>query len=572
MPATYSINVGSQLEAYRKTDILSVLKDIPDNTNKQISPRDIRDAFLSTWANSPFKQTTNLTGIEYIGIDSGNPSDRDIKQKIFLGKRSYANLDIMDNTLLSNDRADIYIYNTKPDSYLTQSSTKIAILAGTDSSLHQTAPYIESRVDNDKNHLELRNPSLNYGPINLYSSTGRVAINGILFPTVTENSTNSGNEKILKYSGTYPNGYLKWSSITFDETNVGELGSPTNIYGYPVLLNGHSMEFVDDSLVPVQVGGVPVGFSFSENSYYSTITSTYQNWPLSEVLREILYPYTPPEINLSLVNLNTGTTYAVAGTTTDILIEYDLTLYSRTANEYISNQYLLSQPTINGIPGLTSGTIYSGLSFSGLPGSTFSGTMSFSVSDPGGISGGKYTYTMAISDVPGTVVAGYPLIGWSHSTNTEINFIKPIYYGFNSSDISLVPGAIPDLSPTWVVDSLNPLRASIESLVKPYPGIDKTMSVNIQGDGYLYFVYPRMDGIGNVLDESSLFSIKDPNGFILYQNGNPTSSSFFPSSFYALQTPFSEYVVWQTKFPCGYHGDGEFHFTFTTNSVFTWNP
>ena len=31
MPATYSINVGTQLEAYRKTDIISVLKDIPDN-------------------------------------------------------------------------------------------------------------------------------------------------------------------------------------------------------------------------------------------------------------------------------------------------------------------------------------------------------------------------------------------------------------------------------------------------------------------------------------------------------------------------------------------------------------
>ena len=48
MPATYSINVGTQLEAYRKSDIISVLKDIPDNTHKLISPRDIRDAFLST--------------------------------------------------------------------------------------------------------------------------------------------------------------------------------------------------------------------------------------------------------------------------------------------------------------------------------------------------------------------------------------------------------------------------------------------------------------------------------------------------------------------------------------------
>ena len=210
MPATYSINVGTQLEAYRKTDIISVLKDIPDNTHKLISPRDIRDAFLSTWANSPFKQTKNTSGTEYIGIDSGNPVDRDIKQKIFLGKRSYANLDIMTDTLLSNNRADIYIYNTKPDSYLTQSSTKVAILAGTNSSLFLTAPYIESKIVNNTNHLEFRNPSLTNGPISIYSSTGRVAVNGILFPTVAETAAKQSTDIILKYSGSYPNGYLKW--------------------------------------------------------------------------------------------------------------------------------------------------------------------------------------------------------------------------------------------------------------------------------------------------------------------------------------------------------------------------
>jgi len=80
MPATYSINVGTQLEAYRKPDIISVLKDIPDNTHKLISPKDIRDAFLSTWANSPFKQTKNISGIEYIGVDSGKEKDNEYFQ------------------------------------------------------------------------------------------------------------------------------------------------------------------------------------------------------------------------------------------------------------------------------------------------------------------------------------------------------------------------------------------------------------------------------------------------------------------------------------------------------------
>lgn len=579
MPATYSINVGSQLEAYRKADILSVLKDIPDNTHKLISPRDIRDAFLSTWANSPLKQTKNLVGVEYIGIDSGNPADRDIKQKIFLGKRSYAGLDIMTDTLLSDEKADIYIYNTKPDSYLTQSSTKIAILAGTDSSLHQTAPYIESKIENGKNHLELRNPSLNYGPISLYSTNGRVAINGVLFPTVAETSANAGDGKILKYSGTYPNGYLKWTLPTYSKTNIGATGLPTNIYGSPVKLNGHSMEFVDNSIVPSDIGGIKSGLSFSSNSYYSLITATHQNWPLAEVLREIIYPYIEPKIDLSIQNVSTGTTYAIAGSTTTVSILYDVTIYSRTAAEYMSNQFLLSQPIVNGVNGLTAATSYSGLSFSGLPGEKLSQSISFQLSDPGLGSGGKHKFTLAVSDVPGTVIAGYPLnspylnFGWSHSVSTEINFIKPIFYGFTSSDISLIPNDFIDHSLTWENDSLIPLKENIESIVSPYPGEGNTMTIDINGSGFLYFAYPRLDGIGNVLDETSLYSIKDPNGFVLYQKGSPTASTFFPSTFWALQSPLSEYVVWQTKSACGYQGDGTFEFTFGPKTTgFSWIP
>ena len=74
MSLTFSINVGSSTEATRKPDIFSVLNDIQDNTQKLISPRDVRDAVLSTWANTPFKVTTpnSLSNYEYIGIDSSN--------------------------------------------------------------------------------------------------------------------------------------------------------------------------------------------------------------------------------------------------------------------------------------------------------------------------------------------------------------------------------------------------------------------------------------------------------------------------------------------------------------------
>ena len=78
---------------------------------KLISPKDVRDAFLTAWATSAFKQTIGQGAVEYLGIDSGDPTNRDIKQKIFIGKRNYAGSDIMTNSLLNNTNNDIYIYN-----------------------------------------------------------------------------------------------------------------------------------------------------------------------------------------------------------------------------------------------------------------------------------------------------------------------------------------------------------------------------------------------------------------------------------------------------------------------------
>ena len=575
MPATYSINVGTQLEAYRKTDIISVLKDIPDNTHKLISPKDIRDAFLSTWANSPFKQTKNTSGIEYVGIDSGNPSNRDIKQKIFLGKRSYANLDIMTDSLLNNNRADIYIYNTKPDSYLTQSSTKIAILAGTNSLLYETAPYIESKVVNDVNHLEFRNPSLSKGPINIYSSTGRVALNGILFPTVAETSIKQPEDVILKYSGSYPNGYLKWGPISFDETNVGAAGLPTNIYGSPVKLNGYSMEFVDSSVVPNPIGGVSSGSSFPSNSYNG------QNWPLSEVIRKVLYPYVAPTLSLSLTDKNTGSTYARSGSSITATLQYILTIYPRTADEYVSNYYILTQQRYGNTIVATQGTTYHGASFSGLPGTTFSQSIDFVINDPSITSGGFYKYTMAYSNVPGTSIFGYPTapaynnVGWSYSTTAEIKFVKPIYHGFSgTSSVSFKNNASyigNSTLTTFENTKLFPLLNTLEPLIKPYPGIGNSLELIDNGTGFLYFIYPRNNGIGDILNESNLLRIKDPNGYVLYERGNPTASTFYPGTFDMMnQVGATEYVLWVSKQLCGYNGDGSFELTFGETRPFTW--
>jgi hypothetical protein len=146
-------------------------------------------------------------------------------------------------------------------------------------------------------------------------------------------------------------------------------------------------------------------------------------------------------------------------------------------------------------------------------------------------------------------------------------------------DIDFVGTPGPDTIPTtsipksiWISD-MNNLRNNIKNIVKPYPGIGNSIALNITGTGILYFIYPRSNGIGDILDETSLYSIKDPNGFVLYQKGSPTSSAFIPSSFSALQSSLSDYVVWQTKEPCSYQGSGSFRFTFgARTSGFDWNP
>lgn len=540
MPATYSVNIGTEYEASRLPDILSVLKNIPDNTHKLISPKDVRDAFLSTWANSPIKQTTTTAGTEYIGIDSGNPANRDIKQKIFLGKRQFGGSDILNNSLLTNPNNDIYIFNTKSDT-ATQSNTRIAILAGTNSSLYTQAPYIESRSDGSKFDFEFRNPSINNGSINIYSSTGRVSINGIIFPSVSESSASASNGKVLRYYGTYPNGSLRWDNTNVSVATIGSPGSPTNIYGSTVSLNGYSLEFINNTIVPSKVGGIPIGTSFSSNSFYNG--SGYQNWPIVEVLRNLLFPYVPPSISLDAINTSSLNSFAEIGTTPNLNLKYNLTIYPRQDSEYVRDYYLISnEPSPIGTTLYPLVQPYCGLSFSTqLPGTTFSGTVSISKYRA---TYGTVSFGFQVSDRPGFTASAYP-IGFSHSATASFTYIYPIFYGFTNSVIDTNSGVF-----TTGVNT-------ISKLIKPYPGITNSITFNSKGDGYFYFCFPT-SYFGTVVSQ-----IKDPNGFILY-DGN-LSGSFFTFSTgrsnanYATPT---NYTVWRTIGTCSYSQNGLFEFKF----------
>jgi len=543
MSATYSVNIGTQFETSRK-DILSVLKELPDNTHKLISPRDVRDAFLSTWATSPFKQTKTISGIEYIGLDSGNPADRDIKEKIFLGKRSYGNSDILSSTLLNSTDADIFIYNTKSDSDL-QDSTKVSILAGTDSSLYSSAPYIESKYNSGKLNLNIVNPSLLNSPINIYSNTGRVAINGISFPTISESSSVSTNGKILRYVGTFPNGYLKWDDINVTISQLGTPGAVTNIYGGTVSLNGYELEFVNNNLTSTSVGGVPMGFSFSSTSFNGG------KWPIVEVIKKILYPKVAPVITITATSSPSSTKYAELGKTSSVYINWNTTIYPRSADDYISD-YLITK-TVNGS---TSSTSYYGLSFSGLPGSSFSGTASFIT--------GSYSspiieyYTFNATDVwhPVRIThTSYPT-GFSYSSVASIQFVYPIYYGFSSTIIS-------DGNTTF-----DTVISSLSKYIAPYPGLGNNIQLNYSGTGYFYFIYQRSSFA------TDPYQVLDPNGFIIYDstlsnNGafSGTSNSIVNAGGTWSRTPAGKlggsWVVWRSENPCTYTSvNNKFKFNF----------
>ncbi len=544
MPATYSLNVGTITESFRKADIFTVLQDLPDNTQKMISPRDVRDAFLTTWATSVFKVTTpnNLSNLEYIGIDSGNPNDRDIKKKILLGKRSFGNLDVMSNSLLLNNDADIFIYNTKPDS-VAQNSTKMSILSGTNSTLHIYAPYLESYATGSVVDFNIVNPSLAGGAINLFSSTGRVSINGIIFPTAQETGVSASNGRILRYTGTYPSGYFRWDDATLTLTSIGTPGITTSIFGSPVLVNGYSLEFVDNSIVPVTLGGVTQGSSFSNNSFYNTQSSTFSDWPVVEVLRKVLYPYIEPVLQLSVFDTATGTTYAEVGTTISVSVTFSVATYARDANEYIFQHFVkeYQEPAIN--------SLYFSLTFSDLPGSvTYS---LFTYSRYGATISSPEIQLAASNNSTFTSTASFGAFvdtggGFSFSTRKAINFIAPVVGSFETFTFS---GAS---SSDGIRDLL--ISPSVQKIIQPYNGSSQSFYLTIPGSGHLYFAYPQNYGYLNY--------IKDPNGFVIHDFSSPLYSAFtysvttFTPSAMVSNTPtapynyYGPYIVYRTIATC----------------------
>lgn len=499
--ATYSINTGTSTETMTYNiigataiDLSPVLDILKDNSNKEINPKDIRDAVLTSFSNSAFKQTlASQSTISYIGVDTVNPNylNKDVKKKVYFGKRAFSQLnsysytdDIMTSSLLNSD-TDIFLYNTKKDT-VSNNRTKIAILAGTNSSLYTNSPYLQSQIITVGTYsslsLDIVNPTLTgvtYTVINFNSDSGTVSFNNIAFPSpqssygLIPGLTAAGNDRVLKWN----NGILGWDDILLPDTSyIGVTGSAINIYGSPVNVNGYPLEFTDSRQCTVAIGDIQLGETFNSVS-------------IVEMLRRMVYDYLPPTCSLSVLPpYSSG--YVEVGSTPLIKLGYTINKKSLpTQTSIFSYMIPSSYPPIT-----TNGQV------------SVSGTVNGVVITP--ISSATTSFTITVND--GTQ---------SNSSSTTVTGIYPYFYGFSSLTTMTTAGLV-----------------ALTKLVEPQ-GIK---NIDVIGNGNLYFIYdsnyPLLSAIynefGNTISGSfsspTILTLSSPTGlwaskqFRVYQyNGVP---------------------------------------------------
>jgi len=449
MAGTFSINIGTSTEStsfqlvggtgYSPDYLTDILDRLEDNTSKQISPTVLRDTLLSLYTSSPFKETSPTgSNTEYIGIDTLDPNGKDLKKKIFIGKRSFSGTysyqstdDIINSTLFGSD-VDIFLFNTKIDT-IPQTTTRIGILSGSSSNFG-VYPFIQSQVVSGVSQslsLDFVNQS---GDVILNSDYGFVSVNNTNFPGISQSTASASNGKVLFYE----NGSLGWSDITIPSLSfIGTTGSQIDIYGTPVNVNSFPLEFTDSRMVPLVVSDITAG-------------STFSNQPITEMLRRIIYPYLGPKCTISILSpYNSG--YVEVGTFPTPTIQFTIT--KRTL------------PTLLTSLGNMIPSVYPPISTAGQ--TTVTSTSNGIVISP--VVSGSTIFTVGVTD------------GTQSSTATaSLTGIYPFFYGFSTTNI---------------MDSTN--LGGLTKLVEPKG--DKI--IDISGTGNYYFVYDYDYGtLSNIYD------------------------------------------------------------------------
>ena len=502
MAYTFSEYPATTYYAENKTALQDVLQLLPDNTSKEITPRDVRDAVLSAWESNVFKYVNGVN--EYIGFTRDEIKDK----KIFFGKKQISGSNIMSSSLLTSD-TDIFLYNTKSD-FASPQDFKMGFLAGTDTSLFGFAPYIQSTQVSGGNpyiSLNLINPAT-YGTITIESgSSASVVINDLYWPStaqvaasIASPSASNGNDLFLVMRGNGSPNYLELRTYTSLGGQLGSAGGTTTILGNTTL-NTYPLEYTNPDPIVQSIGGVTVGTTFSSLAF-------------SLLFDQILYPTLGPFASINITSAGSPPTSLSQNrtferdhfTNTSVYISYSV--IKRTND--VTSTYLRAQRP-NGVFAVDDG---SGVTPTG-PGLITSNNINYTYTVPasaigGNTQSGMFTFSVVPND--GT---------YSFTASQTVEFVFPYIYSFDTVN-----------RPLTTIDMTALFGVSYNKIINNYGSQSIPLS-NPTTPKYLYFMYPSDYGL--------LSEILDGNNFSESLSGPVASWTF--SQNVIISDPFGKWLT-----------------------------
>jgi hypothetical protein len=384
-----------------------------------VSPKDLRDALFSVWEGSPIK-FTYVNSSPYIGLDRP-----ETKLKMFLGKREIMGQAVMSVDLLNSD-IDIFLYNNKLDDDEYQ-DFKMSILAGIDKSLWKLAPTIEVRTRDKNLDMFINN---NNGEI-IFNSVQSIYINDIKWPSKSDINNMIESPSKIKSSDL---------ALFLVDNKFIQFKKP--------ILNMDDVTFTDDNPTQVDIGGIKAG-------------STFKDVPITEIIRQILYPHLAPKIQIEFIGVGLNNSIE-RDHVNDTNLEFKVTIFRRSENlKSILTKISNTKTTF---------FIKEGESFSSDGPAKFEYIESVHIESKRisvDKSNGEFSLSLEIIDMGGK----------SSIVVEKFNFVYPYFYGFGPR------GDFNPKSTSTLFDSLNK-KNDIRS--------DQTIS--IIGSGYFYLAFPKSYG------------------------------------------------------------------------------
>ena len=331
------------------------------------------------------------------------------------------------------------------------------------------------------------------GNISIYSERGYIALNGMRFPTYVNNTVGiSQQDYILKYKWIGAEPYAVWEApVTASVTNLFSTGT-VSITGSPVVLNGLPINFTDSLETPVELGGIPAG-------------STFSNVPVTEMIRQLLYPYILPVLSTSL-----NRTYWEIGDLNTLQLELSFTVYRNATFSMNTIDYKLdgiSTSPVSYINPFATPLVPANVPIRNLTVYKVVPPLDTTSITANTVSHVQFDYNISMSDTYPSYISSTSslkvVIPWYYGTTT---YSATSSVGLNNINTLLGTSSIPSLgklTPLFTDPVLSVTSSYNKSLQLSTAGLVSTLP----NQGYIYFGYPS--------DFPDLQSIQDPNGFTM---------------------------------------------------------